>query len=86
MRADKKQAVSIFKTLGKRYPNANCELDFTNPFELIVATVLSAQCTDKRVNLVTPALFKRYPTPKKMASAKILDLEKYAREIRSGRR
>ena len=79
MKADKKQAKSIFKTLGKRYPNANCELDFTNPFELIVATVLSAQCTDKRVNLVTPPLFKRYPTPKKMASAKILDLEELVR-------
>jgi endonuclease-3 len=73
------QATAIFKALGKRYPNANCELDFENPFQLIVATVLSAQCTDKRVNLVTPPLFRKYPTPKKMASAKILDLEEMIR-------
>ncbi len=75
----KRRAVSIFKTLGKRYPNANCELDFNSPFQLIVATVLSAQCTDKRVNLVTPPLFKKYPTPKKMASAKIIELEEMVR-------
>jgi endonuclease-3 len=79
MEPDKKQAVAIFRALGKRYPNANCELDFENPFQLIVATVLSAQCTDKRVNMVTPPLFKKYPTPKKMASAKILDLEEIIR-------
>lgn len=78
-RADKKSAMAIFKALGKRYPNADCELNFTNPFELIVATVLSAQCTDKRVNLVTPPLFKKYPTPKRMAGAKILDLEEMVR-------
>lgn len=77
--SEKKQAVAIFKALGKRYPNANCELDFQNPFQLIVATVLSAQCTDKRVNMVTPPLFKKYPTPAKMASAKILDLEEMIR-------
>ena len=77
--ARKKRAVSIFKVLGKRYPNANCELDFHNPFQLVVATVLSAQCTDKRVNLVTPPLFKKYPTPKKMARASILELEDLVR-------
>lgn len=77
--SEKKQAIAIFTALGKRYPNANCELDFQNPFQLIVATVLSAQCTDKRVNLVTPPLFKKYPTPKKMASAKIVDLEEMIR-------
>ena len=71
--------MAIFKALGKRYPNANCELEFNNPFQLIIATVLSAQCTDKRVNIVTPPLFKKYPTPKKMASAKILDLEEMVR-------
>jgi endonuclease-3 len=79
MDQSKKQATAIFKALGKRYPNASCELDFENPFQLIVATVLSAQCTDKRVNLVTPPLFRKYPTPKKMASAKILDLEEMIR-------
>jgi endonuclease-3 len=77
--SEKKQAMSIFKTLGKRYPNASCELDFKNPFQLIIATVLSAQCTDKRVNIVTPPLFKKYSTPKKMASANIIDLEEMVR-------
>ena len=74
-RALKRRAGSIFKAIGKRYPDANCELDFETPFQLLVATVLSAQCTDKQVNLVTPSLFKKYPTPKKLASAKILDVE-----------
>ncbi len=73
--AKKKRAGSMYKLLCKRYPNANCELDFQTPFQLLVATVLSAQCTDKRVNLVTPALFKKFGTPKKMAGAKISKLE-----------
>ncbi len=76
---DKQAAIAIYKKLGKRYPNADCELDFRNPFELVVATVLSAQCTDKRVNMVTPPLFKKYPTPKKMAAAKLIDLEELVR-------
>ncbi|MEI6039086.1 MAG: endonuclease III [Actinomycetes bacterium] len=71
----KRRAGSIFKAIRKRYPDADCELDFDTPFQLLVATVLSAQCTDKQVNLVTPPLFKKYPTPKKLASAKILDIE-----------
>lgn len=52
-----------------------CGLHFQGPFELLIATILSAQCTDERVNKVTPALFKKYPTPKKMAQADIEDLE-----------
>ena len=59
----------------KQYPDAHCELNYTTPFELAVATVLSAQCTDKRVNLVTPDLFARYPTPAALASAPIGDVE-----------
>ena len=58
------------------YPNAHCELDFKNPLELLVATILSAQCTDKRVNMVTPALFKKHPTAKDYASAPQASLEK----------
>jgi endonuclease-3 len=61
--------------LEEHYPNAHCALDFKTPFQLLVATILSAQCTDKRVNMVTPALFKRYPTPAAMSEAKPEELE-----------
>ena len=66
----------MYRVLTKSYPNVRCELDFNNPFQLLVATVLSAQCTDKRVNQTTPALFKKYKSIKKMASADIDDIEK----------
>jgi endonuclease-3 len=69
------RARSIYRGLTKRYPDVRCELDFKTPFQLLVATVLSAQCTDKRVNQVTPALFKRYGTPQKMAGADLRELE-----------
>jgi len=69
-------ASAIYKVLSKTYPNADCELDFKSPFQLLVATVLSAQCTDKRVNEVTPALFKKFPTPKKLANAQLREIEK----------
>ena len=78
MKADsenRKEARAIYRILTKTYPNIRCELDFTNPLELIVATVLSAQCTDKRVNKVTPSLFKRFKTAKAYAAAPIEDLE-----------
>ncbi len=71
----RKQARAVYRILCKTYPDIRCELDFKNPLELIVATVLSAQCTDKRVNTVTPALFKRYRTAKSYAEADIHDLE-----------
>ena len=61
--------------LAQTYPDACCELDFTNPLELLIATVLSAQCTDKRVNLVTPALFARYPDAPAYAAADRGELE-----------
>ncbi len=57
------------------YPDAHCALDFENPYQLLVATILSAQCTDKRVNMVTPALFKEYPTPRALAAARQEDVE-----------
>lgn len=69
------RARSIYRRLLKQYPDAHCELDYTTPFELAVATVLSAQCTDKRVNMVTPDLFARYPTPAALASAPVGDVE-----------
>ena len=65
----------------KSYPNADCELDFESPFQLLVATVLSAQCTDKRINAVTPKLFKKFGTPKKLASADIQQVEEIIRSL-----
>jgi len=65
----------MYRVLTKSYPNVKCELDFKNPFQLLVATVLSAQCTDKRVNQTTPALFKKYKSIKKMANAELSDIE-----------
>jgi endonuclease-3 len=66
---------SILTLLDQHYRDAHCTLDFTNPLELLVATVLSAQCTDVRVNQVTPALFRRYPTAAHYADADLTDLE-----------
>jgi len=71
----KTHAAKVNRILGKTYPDAHCELDFRNPLQLLVATVLSAQCTDKRVNLVTPALFKKYPSVQAFAVAKPAELE-----------
>ena len=61
----------IIKSLIKMYPEATCTLDHVNTYELLVSTILSAQCTDKRVNKITPKLFKKYPTVKSMAEANI---------------
>jgi endonuclease III len=66
----------MYRVLTKSYPNVRCELDFKNPFQLLVATVLSAQCTDKRVNQTTPALFKKYQSIKTMAKADLSDIER----------
>ena len=68
-------ATSIFDKLDVQHPNAWTELHFTNPYELLAATILSAQCTDARVNQVTPALFKKYPTPAALAKADAAELE-----------
>ena len=70
------RAKAICRKLTKSYPNVRCELDYNSAFQLLVATVLSAQCTDKRVNQTTPALFKKYPNPKKMAKADLKDIQK----------
>lgn len=71
----RKQARALYRILTKTYPNIRCELDFENPLQLIIATVLSAQCTDKRVNAVTPALFKKYKNLKAFVRADIGDIE-----------
>ncbi|MGC1206800.1 MAG: endonuclease III [Ornithinimicrobium sp.] len=65
----------MYRTLSVRYPDAHCELDFRNPFELLVATVLSAQTTDVRVNSITPILFQHYPDARALAAADRDDLE-----------
>jgi len=70
-----RRARRIHRILAERYPDAHCELDFTTPLELLVATILSAQCTDVRVNLVTPVLFARYATAADYAGADRADLE-----------
>lgn len=70
-----RRARRIVRELAAAYPDARCELDFTSPFELLVATILSAQTTDRRVNVVTPALFAAYPTPQALAAADVADVE-----------
>ncbi|CAB5077609.1 unannotated protein [freshwater metagenome] len=65
----------MYQILRKTYPDVRCELDFSSPFELLVATVLSAQCTDKRVNQVTPPLFRKYTTVEALAGADLHDIE-----------
>ena len=71
----KTRAAAILKILRATYPDAHCELDHEGPFQLLVATILSAQCTDVRVNLVTPALFRKYPDAQSLAAAKQEDVE-----------
>ncbi|NCD22176.1 MAG: endonuclease III [Spartobacteria bacterium] len=70
------RAAAILRRLKKEYPDAKCELDWSTPLELAVATILSAQCTDKRVNLVTPALFKKYRSAQDWAATPPATLEK----------
>ena len=72
-------ADAVYAALERLYPDAACALVHRNPFELLVATILSAQCTDKRVNLVTPALFRKYPTPAAMSKATPPALEELVR-------
>jgi len=69
----------VLRRLDVEYPDARCELDHRNAFELLAATILSAQCTDARVNMVTPALFAKYPTPEDLAVADPLDVEELVR-------
>lgn len=73
------RATTIQQRLAAEYPDAHCELDFRSPFELVVATILSAQCTDRRVNMVTPALFARFPTPEALAAADPEEVEEIIR-------
>lgn len=71
----KKDAIELVQILKVTYPDATCSLDFKTPFQLVIAVMLSAQCTDERVNLTTPALFKKYPTIEAFANCDINELE-----------
>jgi endonuclease-3 len=74
------RASRVFELLKKEYPEAKSALNYNTPFELLIATILSAQCTDARVNMITPSLFRRYPSPKHLAKADVQELQ---REIKS---
>lgn len=77
--AKKRQALEILSRLRDLYPEATCSLDYETPVQLLVATILSAQCTDARVNQVTPALFQRFPDAAALAAAPLIDLEQLVR-------
>lgn len=74
-----RRARAMYRTLDALYPDARCELDFTSAWQLLVATVLSAQSTDKRVNLITPTLFARWPDPAALAAADRAEVEEVVR-------
>ncbi|MGZ3687202.1 MAG: endonuclease III [Bdellovibrionota bacterium] len=73
---ERRRMLEILRILKREYPEAHCSLIHRNAFELLISTILSAQCTDERVNMVTPKLFERYPTPAALAAAPLKDLEK----------
>ena len=73
--ASPEAAAAIYRELAALYPDAHCELDFASPYQLLAATILSAQCTDKRVNMTTPELFAAYPSPQALAAARSEDVE-----------
>lgn len=75
-KATKKEIEEIHRRFVERYSDAVTELEYKNAYELVIAVALSAQCTDKRVNLITPALFEKYPSPKELAVADIEDVKK----------
>ena len=77
MKLDKNQIIEFVNILKDTYPDATCSLDFTTPFEMVVSVMLSAQCTDERVNKTTPALFAKYSTPQDFANMDIEELENF---------
>ncbi|ABY94384.1 MULTISPECIES: endonuclease III [Thermoanaerobacter] len=80
MRITKDEALKVIEILKETYPNAKSGLKFTNPFELLIATILSAQCTDKRVNIITDRLFKKYKTPEDFLKLTPEELQEEIRE------
>lgn len=75
----RRRTAEIFERLDEEYPDSDCALEHDDAFQLLVATILSAQCTDERVNQVTPAVFERYPTPADLGSADLSELEELVR-------
>ena len=75
----RERAQAVVELLAEEYPDAQCELDYRDPWELLVATVLSTQCTDVRVNQVTPGFFKRWPDPASLAAARVGEIEEVVR-------
>lgn len=73
---NKKDVTKVIEILKENYPDAKCSLDFNSPFEMAVAVMLSAQCTDERVNKTTPSIFSKYNTPEDFASIDLQELEK----------
>ena len=80
---DKKEILEIKKRLLEHYPSAHTELIYHNLYELVVDVILSAQCTDKRVNQITPALFKKYPDIKSLANADVNDVKELIKTLRN---
>lgn len=72
----KKETIKIIEILKEYYPDATCSLDFETPFQMMIAVMLSAQCTDERVNKTTPSLFENYGTPESLSKIDITELEK----------
>lgn len=79
--AKQARTLALIAGLKRAYPDAHCELNFSNPLELLIATILSAQCTDKQVNLVTAALFQKYRSAADFANAPLVELEQDVRRI-----
>ncbi len=77
MKLNKNEIIEFVETLKRTYPDATCSLDFKTPFELVVAVMLSAQCTDERVNKTTPALFAKYSTPQDFVDIDLIELEQF---------
>src|ERR1044072_761639 len=81
IQAKRARAGQVFEGLRKAYPDAHCELNYSNPLELLIATILSAQCSDKQVNIVTASLFKKYSSAQAYANAPTADLENQINRI-----
>ncbi len=78
---EKKRMITILKRLKQAYPNSKISLNFRNPYELLIATVLSAQTTDAKVNEITPLLFKKYPTPEALAKATVEEIAETIKQV-----
>lgn len=77
----KERYIAFVDYFSTHNPDAQTELHYNNPFELLIAVILSAQCTDKRINLITPALFERYPTPESLAESSVEEVFSYIRSV-----